>query len=149
MKELTDLTAQVDQTIPASGVDIWQALTTPATLRKFFFGADVHSDWKVGSPIRFKGEFKGKPYEDKGEILEVEPSQRLSFSHWSPLSGQADAPENYHVVTFSLAPLGKKTQVTLTQSNLKGGVTASDVAHRADYEKNWATVLKGLANLFA
>ena len=119
MKELTDLTAQVDQTIPASGVQIWQALTTPATLKKFFFGADVDSDWKAGSPIRFKGEFKGKPYEDKGEILAVEPPQR------------------------------KKTQVTLTQSNLKGGVTASDVAHRADYEKNWATVLQGLASLFA
>ena len=148
MKELTDLTAQVDQTIPASGVDIWQALTTPATLRKFFFGADVHSDWKVGSPIRFKGEFKGKPYEDKGVVLKVEPPQLLSFSHWSPLSGQADAPENYHLVTFSLAPDGKQTEVTLGQSNLMGGVTPSDVAHRGDYEKNWASVLEGLAKLF-
>jgi hypothetical protein len=64
------------------------------------------------------------------------------------MSGQVDAPENYHIVTFSLAPEGKETKVTLTQANLMGGVTPSDVAHRAEYEKNWSTVLGGLAKLF-
>ena len=42
-----------------------------------FFAADVESDWKIGSPIRFKGEFKGKPYEDKGVLLKVKPGRRL------------------------------------------------------------------------
>lgn len=145
---MKELTAQVVKKIPASAPQIWNALTTPATLKKFFFNADVESDWKRGSQIHFKDEFKGKPYGDKGVVLKVEPPQLLSFSHWSPLSGQADAPENYHLVTFSLAPDGKQTVVTLGQSNLMGGVTPSDVAHRGDYEKNWASVLEGLAKLF-
>jgi len=34
--------------------------------------------------------------------------------------------------------------VTLTQSNLTGGVRPSDVEHRADYEKTWSTLLDGL-----
>ena len=109
---MKELTAQVVKTIPASATQIWNVLTTPATLKKFFFSADVETDWNPGNPIRFKGEFKGKPYEDKGEVLQFEPQQLLSFSHWSAMSGKSDAPENYHVVTFSLAPENKQTKVT-------------------------------------
>lgn len=145
---MNELTAQVNKTIRASAIQVWSAITTPATLKKFFFGADIETDWSIGSPIRMKGDFKGKTYEDKGEILAVEPQQRLSFSHWSALSGQADTPENYHVVTFDLTPEGEETNVTLSQSNLTGGATPSDVAHRAEYEKNWTMVLDGLAKLF-
>jgi uncharacterized protein YndB with AHSA1/START domain len=145
---MNELTAKVDKVVHASPAEVWRAITTPATLKTFFFGADVETDWKIGSPIRMKGEFKGKKYEDKGKVLSVEPGQRLSFSHWSAMSGQPDTPENYHVVTFSLAAQGEETKVTLTQSNLIGGATSADLAHRADYEKNWSTVLDGLARLF-
>ena len=140
-------TAQVDKVIAASAPDIWTALTTPSALKQFFFGADVITDWKVGSPIRMKGEFKGKTYEDKGNIVAFDPPRQLSFSHWSAMSGQPDTPANYHLVTFDLAPKGAATRVTLSQANLTGGVTASDIEHRAEYEKNWASVLDGLARV--
>ena len=128
---------------------MWRALTTPETVKAFFFASEVDSDFKVGGPIRFKGEFKGEAYEDKGEVLAVEPNRRLSFSHYSPLSGAPDKPENYHVVTYDLAPKGSGTRVTLTQSNLMGGVTQADVEHRAEYEKNWTAVLDGLSKAVA
>jgi uncharacterized protein YndB with AHSA1/START domain len=112
-------------------------------------GADVESDWKVGHAIRMTGEFKGKPYADKGEILVARPNERLDFSHWSGASGAADVPENYHVLSFELARDGDRTKVTLTQSNLEGGIKPSDTAHKADYEKNWSTVLDGLAKVLA
>ena len=113
-------TAQVHKVIAASALEIWTALTTPAALKQFFFGADVVTDWKVGSPIRMKGEFKGKPYEDKGNIVTFDAPRQLSFSHWSAMSGQADTPANYHLVTFDLAPAGEATKVTLSQANLTG-----------------------------
>lgn len=94
-----------------------------------------------------KGEYKGKAYEDKGEIMTFAPPRQLSFSHWSGMSGQPDTPENYHLVTFDLVPNGWATKVTLSQANLMGGVTASDKEHRAEYEKNWASVLDGLAKV--
>ena len=140
-------TAQVDKLIAASAPKIWAALTTPAALKQFFFGADVVTNWKVGSPIRMTGEFKGKACEDKGDIVTFEPPQQLSFSHWRALSGQADTPANYHLVTFDLMPEGAATQVTLSQANLTGGVTAAGIAHRADYEKSRAPVLDGLAKV--
>ena len=147
MIKLTELTAQVEKTISASAPAIWKALTTPSTLKQFVFGADVVTDWKVGSPIRMKGEYEGKAYEDTGEIMALEPSRQLSFSHWSAMSGTPDTPENYHLVSFDLVPDGWATKVTLSQANLTGGATASDKAHRVEYEKNWASVLDGLAKV--
>jgi uncharacterized protein YndB with AHSA1/START domain len=144
---MNETTASVSKIIDAPPEDVWHALTTPRELKKYFFGADVVSDWIVGHPIRMRGEFKGKAYEDKGEILTAETEKRLAFSHWSPLSGEPDAPENYHVVTFDLQPERSGTAVSLTQSNLTGGVKPSDREHKADYEKNWNGVLEGLAKV--
>lgn len=146
---MSQTTAVVAKTIDASPAEIWEALVTPAKLKTFFFGADVESDWAVGSPIRMTGEYKGRPYEDKGEIITARPAEELSFSHWSAMSGTPDAPENYHLVTFSLSPDGARTKVTLSQANLIGGVKPSDIEHRADYETNWRAVLDGLDKAIA
>jgi uncharacterized protein YndB with AHSA1/START domain len=146
---MTETTAQVSRTIPAAPQTVWRTLTTPQTVRRFFFGAEVESDFKVGSPIRFKGEFKGRPYEDHGDILTADPGRRLSFSHFSPLSGAPDTPANYHVVTYDLAVEGDATRVTLTQSNLEGGVKPSDIEHRVEFERNWSAVLEGLSKAVA
>lgn len=145
---MDEVTAQVEKTIHGSATEVWRALTTPASLKKCFFGADVDTNWLVGSPVQIKGEFNGMKYEDKGEVLVVEPPLRLRFSHLSGLSTQGDAPENYHIVTFNLVPEGKDTKVILTQANLIGGKTNADVTNRAEYEKNWSAVLVGLATLF-
>ena len=146
---MSQATAQVTRVIEAPIGEVWEAITTPELVRTFFMGAEVESDFRVGSPIRFRGRFKGQAYEDKGEILAAEPEKKLSFSHYSPLSGVPDTPENYHVVTYVLTPEGQQTRVTLTQSNLKGGVKRSDEEHRAEYEKNWAGVLAGLSKAVA
>lgn len=143
------ITAQVSKHVDAPPSDVWKAITDPVRLRRFFFGADVESGWEAGDPIRMRGEFKGKAYEDKGEIREAEAGKRLSFSHYSPLSGAPDTRENYHVVTFDLDPEGDGSKVTLSQSNLDGTVKDSDTEHRAEYEKNWQGVLDGLAKEFA
>jgi uncharacterized protein YndB with AHSA1/START domain len=121
---MNEPTAQVSKIVGATPAEVWTALTTPTLLKGYFMGADVESDFKVGSPIKFRGNFKGKPYEDKGEIKTAAPQKRLEFSHFSPLSGQPDAPENYHVVSFDLEPSQGATKVTLTQSNLEGGINS-------------------------
>ena len=81
------------------------------------FGAEVKTDWQQGSPITWSGEYEGKAYEDKGEILEVDPGRTLRVTHYSPLSGQPDVPENYHTLTYELDDHGTSTHLTLTQDN--------------------------------
>lgn len=135
--------SRVHTTIDAPPAAVWKALTNLTTFKKFFFGSDVATDWKVGSPITFRGEWKGKPYEDKGVVKTVDEGKRLAFTHWSPLSGMEDKPENYHIVAFELKPAGSGTDVTLSQTNQNDAEPLTD-KNRAEYDKNWTMVLDGL-----
>jgi uncharacterized protein YndB with AHSA1/START domain len=125
--------------IDAPPQEVWRALTDPAAIREFMFGSDVRTDWQPGSTITWKGEFEGKSYEDKGEILTVEPGRLLEVSHFSPLSGQEDKPENYHRVRYELQPVeGDRTRVRLTQDN-------SGSAEEAEHSSvTWQAMLDGL-----
>ena len=134
-------TAKATATINAPVSKVWQALINPEIIKQYLFNTEVISDWKAGSPILYRGEWEGKPFEDKGEILEIEPEKVLKSTHWSPLSGVPDSPENYHTVTYTLAEKGDSTEVTITQDN---SASAEEKAHS---EKNWQTVLKGMKNL--
>jgi len=142
--EMNEITAEATVDIDASPSEVWRSLTDPARLKQYYLGAEVETDWQVGSPITFKGDWGGKSYEDKGEILVFEPERKLAYSHFSPMSGKPDAPENYHVVEVTLDENEGSTRVTLRQSNLEGGATDEDRANRDDYEKNWKQMLDGL-----
>jgi uncharacterized protein YndB with AHSA1/START domain len=142
---MTEPVVHLSKTIPAPADEVWRALTSPELASRYFLGARVESDCREGSPITFSGEWEGKSFKDKGEILEVRPGRRLTYSHYSPSSGE-DRPENYHTLTFDLEPRGDEaTKVTLTQANLTGGVKQADIDHRADYEKNWRALLDSLS----
>jgi uncharacterized protein YndB with AHSA1/START domain len=134
-------TATASTTINAPASKVWEALTNPVIVKKYLFGTDVLSDWKVGSPILYRGEWEGKPFEDKGEIREIEREKRLVSTHWSPLSGVPDLPENYHTVTYLLSERDGKTEVTILQDN---NATEEEKAHS---EENWKTVLGGMKKL--
>ena len=70
---MADYVATAKTEISASPTQVWAVLTDPEQIKKFMFGADVETDWQPGSPIIWKGVYEGKEYEDKGEILAVEP----------------------------------------------------------------------------
>jgi uncharacterized protein YndB with AHSA1/START domain len=135
--------SRVRTTINAPSAAVWKALMTPATFNRLFFGSDVVTDWKVGSPITFRGEWKGNKYEDKGVVKAADEGKRLAFTHWSPLSGMTDVPENYHIVAFELKSAGSGTEVTLAQTNLNDAEPLTD-KNRAEYDRNWTMVLDGL-----
>ena len=134
-------TAKATTTINAPVSKVWQALVNPEIIKQYLFNTEVISDWKVGSSITYKGEWEGKTFEDKGEILEIEPEKRLMSTHWSPLSGVPDSPENYHTVTYTLSDKGNRTEVTITQDH---NATEEEKAHS---ENNWQTVLQGMKKL--
>ena|SRR5580765_814020 len=133
--------AKAETTIEASADKVWNALTDPGIIKKYMFGTTVISDWKEGSKIIWKGEWEGKAYEDKGKILLLEPKKSLQYSHFSPLSGLSDSPENYHIVTIDLEEKDKQTIVTLTQTN------NADEKTKDHSEKNWKMMLGSLKKL--
>jgi uncharacterized protein YndB with AHSA1/START domain len=126
-------------TIDASRATVWDALTNPAMVKEYMHGTNLSTDWKVGSPITWKGEWKGQSYEDKGTVLAFEPERLLAYTHWSPMGGSADTPENYHTVTYELSEAGGTTTLTLTQDNNATQAEADSMA-----ENSWGPVLQGL-----
>jgi uncharacterized protein YndB with AHSA1/START domain len=73
-----DLLAKASITINAPSEEVWKALVNPEAIRQYMFGTHVISDWKEGSRIVWRGEWQGKPYEDKGVILTFKPERTLS-----------------------------------------------------------------------
>jgi len=133
--------ATATATINAPASKVWDALTKPEQIKQYMFGTQVTTDWKVGSPIAYKGEWKGKSYEDKGKVLEIEPRKRLVSTFWSALAGLPDKPENYKTVGYELAPEGDRTKLTITQDNNASQEEANEA------EKNWKMVLEGIKKL--
>lgn len=137
----TPLVAHATTRINAPSAAVWDALVNPAQIKRYFFGTTVVTDWAVGSPILWQGEWQGSAYEDKGVILRVEPERLLEFTHFSPLAGQPDVPESYHTITIELSGDSSATTVALAQDN-----NASET-EREHSEANWNMVLDALKRL--
>jgi len=114
------LVATATTTIQAPRTRVWGALVDPEQIKQYMFGANVISEWRVGSPIVWRGEWKGRPYEDRGEVLRIDRGERLEYSHWSPKaeeSGEGDDATGRHNVTIELTGEGDRTRVLLSQDN--------------------------------
>jgi uncharacterized protein YndB with AHSA1/START domain len=132
------LIAETSISVDASPAQVWKALTTPRLIKKYLFGTDVSSDWKEGSTITYTGEYEGKKYHDKGIIKKIEPEKVLQSTYWSSMSGKADMPENYNLVTYKMIKKDNKTVITVSQDN---NFTENEKEHSIE---NWKMVLNKL-----
>ena len=70
-------------------------------------------------------------------VLDFVPQRRISCTHWSPLGGSVDRPENYHTVSYDLADEGGgRTRLILTQDNNPTQAAADEMA-----KSSWGPVL--------
>ncbi|UTA67818.1 SRPBCC domain-containing protein [Emticicia sp. 21SJ11W-3] len=125
-------------TIKAPAAAVWDALTNPEKIKLYLFGTETRTDWQVGSPIVFSGQWDGKPYEDKGTILAIEPGKSVTYNYWSNMSGSDDIPANYANITYALEEKTGETLLTVTQDGLK------DDAAAERSENDWGYVLDEL-----
>jgi len=133
--------ATVSQDIRASIEAVWDAITKPEIVKQYFFGTNLVTDWKVGSPLFFRGEWQGKSYEDRGIVLAFEPMKSLAYNYWSSLGGVEDKPETRQIIRFDLVRVDDSVRLAIHQSNV-------DTQARADHSAaNWRSVLEALKQL--
>ena len=136
-------TAQTD--VAAAPERVWAALTEPEQIATYMDGSNVTTTWEVGSPITWDGEYQGRAYQDKGEVLTYDEPNVLSVSHYSPMMGQPDEPENYHTLVYTLTATGsgedQVTHLDLTQD----GNESADQAEQ--FSQHWQQMLDGLKSL--
>lgn len=134
----TDLTCEHSITIAVPARAVWDALTTPEVIKRWFFGVDTVTDWAEGSPVVHSGTWQDRPYEDKGTIVRFEPPRLLVHTHWSALSGLPDRPEHYQEVRWALTGSDGGTVLTVSETNLP-----SEEA-KATSDRTWPVVLENL-----
>src|SRR6185436_11603150 len=139
---MTNFTAKAETVIDSPVAKVWQAIVDPVMVKQYLFGTDMKvSAWEVGGKISYSGSWEGKPYEDKGTILEIIPEKKLVSTYWSSASGTEDKPENYMKVTYELIPEGDGTKMMITQENAP---TQESADHSA---ANWESVLEAMKKL--
>ena len=90
---------------------LWSALTTPAFIKKYWFGMDVDCDFKAGSP--WKLSFEDGRVADDGSILESGPPRRLVIrwqNQWKPeMKAEGEAR-----CTMEIEPVDGAVKLTIT-----------------------------------
>ena len=122
--------------INAPAEKIWDVLTNPQQTRKYMFGCETISDWKVGSPLLWQMEYEGKDFIPvKGTITAIEPGKYLAYTTIDPNDpSMPDIPENYLTVTYDLTTEGDHTILNVAQG---------DYSKVAAGEKRYTDTLNG------
>ena len=135
------MTSTTTVTFKAPIAKVWQGLTDPAMVKQYFFGTTLKSDWEVGGPITFSGEWEGHKYEDGGIILDIDAPKLLKYTYWSSMSGTENKPENYNNITYDLTETDGITTLVVSQE----GVKSEEAAKHS--EDNWTNVFDGLKKI--
>ena len=111
-------------TINASSAKVWDTLVNPEQTKKYMFGCETVSDWKVGSALLWQGNYEGKAMVFvKGFIKEIQPNKILKYTVIDPNATMPDIPENYLNVTYELSEQNNQTILTVSQDGFE---TAAD-----------------------
>jgi uncharacterized protein YndB with AHSA1/START domain len=118
--------------INAPFASVWDALVNPAHTKKYMFGCETVSDWKVGSPLLWRALYEGKETVFvKGTIIDIVPQKLLKYTVIDPNAAMADIPGNYLHVTYQLSGSEGEVSLTVTQDGFEGA---------ADGEKRYQDV---------
>jgi uncharacterized protein YndB with AHSA1/START domain len=117
---------------------LWEALTSSEFSKRYWFGTEVRSDWKVGSPFALVTDGKTS---DTGEILEADRPRRLSYTFKHQLFEEMrDEPATR--VVFIIEPLGNIVKLTVTHDGfVEGSKLLGAVSN------GWPAILSGLKSL--
>jgi uncharacterized protein YndB with AHSA1/START domain len=134
----TAATTQVYQLyIRADQERVWDAITNPAVVSKFFHGAQVESTYEAGSPIRSWSPDHSQLWGDN-TVLECDPPRKLVHT-WRSLYDPDLAAEAESRVTWEIeAQPGGYSKLTLVHDKLDASPkTAASV-------KGWSYILSNL-----
>ncbi len=105
--------------INASAQRVWDALTKPELVKKWQYGSDLITEWKVGTDIRFTAEWENKIFEQWGKVLEVRPHELLKYNLFAPRPGLEDKPENYFIMSYVLKNENGQTKLEIIQEDTR------------------------------
>jgi uncharacterized protein YndB with AHSA1/START domain len=79
---------------------LWEALTSGAFTKLYWFGRRIESDWTVGAPVRFY-DSADDSLTDSGEVLVYDEPKTLAYTFKNEVSADEQVPGR---VTFTIEP---------------------------------------------
>jgi uncharacterized protein YndB with AHSA1/START domain/DNA-binding transcriptional ArsR family regulator len=134
---------------------LWQALTEPAFIRRYFEDTGPQSDWQVSSPVLWRMD-PAMDYQDwDQEVLVSEPNRRLAYTwhgyrpEMAEMFGWSDdklaelQKERRSKVTFDIEPVGESTvKLTVTHDDFE-----PDSEMLKGISQGWPAILSNLKTL--
>ena len=118
---------------------LWQALTTPQSIKQYWAGMYAETDWKVGSAWTMK--FPDGRVADAGEIVEFSPPQRMVIkwrNEWKPEMKE----EGFSRCTFDLEETDGAVKLTVTH-----GIDVLNSKFIEAVSGGWPFILSNLKSL--
>jgi uncharacterized protein YndB with AHSA1/START domain len=119
--------------------ELWAALTTPEFMKKYWFGMNFETDWKVGSPWRLV--FPDGRVADTGEIVEIEKPSRLVLK-WRNQFRPELQEEGEARCVIEIEPAGEVVKLTITHE-----IDKSDSKLIGAVSIGWPKILSSLKTL--
>jgi uncharacterized protein YndB with AHSA1/START domain len=118
---------------------LWQALTDPQMMRKYWFGFVQETDWKAGSPWKLVA--GDGTVTDMGEILEADPPRRLAIRWRNEFREELKA-EGYSVCTMDIEPAESAVKLTISHA-----IDVADSKLIQAVNGGWPAILSNLKSL--
>jgi len=118
---------------------LWEALTTPEFMKKYWYGVVAETDWKPGSS--WKLILPDGRTADTGEILEAEPMQRLVIKWRNEFKPELKA-EGYTRCTMEIEQDGDIAKLSIVHE-----IDMSDSKTIEAVSGGWPRILSNLKSL--
>jgi uncharacterized protein YndB with AHSA1/START domain len=93
--------------------ELWTALTTSEFMKKYWFGMNIETDWKVGSP--WKLIFPDGRIADTGEIFELDRPRRIVLKWRNEFRPELTA-EGHARCSIELQPQDRAVKLTISHT---------------------------------
>jgi uncharacterized protein YndB with AHSA1/START domain len=118
---------------------LWTALTTSEFMKKYWFGMNLESEWRPGSPWRLV--FPDGRVADAGEIVEIEKPKRLVLK-WRNQFRPELHEEGEARCVIEIEPAGEVVKLTITHE-----IDKSDSKLIGAVSIGWPKILSSLKTL--
>ena len=118
---------------------LWIALTTPEFMKEYWFGMNLETDWKAGSPWELV--FPDGRIADTGEIIEIEKPKRLVLK-WRNQFRPELHEEGDALCVIEIEPAGEAVKLTIIHEIDKPGSKLIDAV-----SVGWPKILSSLKTL--
>jgi uncharacterized protein YndB with AHSA1/START domain len=118
---------------------LWEALTSTDFIKKYWFGMNLETDWKVGSPWRLT--FPDGRVADTGEILEFDSPRRILLKWQNEFRPELKA-EGYAQCSMELEPQDGVVKLTINHT-----IERADSKFIVAVSGGWPRILSNLKSL--